>query len=429
MKNKFIKSTIILIIGGAITKILAMVIKIFLTRAIGDNGIGIYMMVLPTFNLFITLCSLSLSTSISKLISERRNSKRIVLSIIPTSIIHNFILMFLLILFAPFIANNLLKNNLTYYPIMAIAFTLPFICLSSILKGYFYGNENMGPFVISNIIEQIVRLVFIIFVIPKLVGYGISVATMAVVLINVFSELSSIICLILFIPNKKICINDFKYDKTIMKNVLDISIPTTGSRLIGSISYFFEPIILTYVLLQVGYSSDYITLEYGAITGYVYPLLFIPSFFTAAISTALLPVISNSYSMGHYSYTKKKLKQALGISVFIGIIFTIIFMLFPKFLLNFIYNTNMGIDYIRFICPFFLLYYIQGPLTSYLQAINMADVAMKGTFVGAIIKNVLLLFLPLFMGIWGFIIASLVNIFYVTIQHGYYVWKSFKRKS
>ena len=88
----------------------------------------------------------------------------------------------------------------------------------------------------------------------------------------------------------------------------------------------------------------------------------------------------------------------------------------------------MGIDYIRFICPFFLLYYIQGPLTSYLQAINMADVAMKGTFVGAIIKNVLLLFLPLFMGIWGFIIASLVNIFYVTIQHGYYVWKSFRCK-
>ena len=71
MKNKFIKSTIILILGGGVTKLLAMVIKIFLTRAIGDSGIGLYMLVLPTFNLFITLCSLSLSTSISKLISER----------------------------------------------------------------------------------------------------------------------------------------------------------------------------------------------------------------------------------------------------------------------------------------------------------------------------------------------------------------------
>ena len=168
MKNKFIKSTIILIIGGGITKILAMIIKIFLTRSIGDNGIATYMMVLPTFNLFITLCSLSLPTSVSKLISERRNSKKVVLSIIPTSLIYNFILMILLILLAPFIANHLLKNSLTYYPIMSVAFTLPFICISSILKGYFYGNENMGPFVVSNIIEQIVRLLFIIFVIKNM---------------------------------------------------------------------------------------------------------------------------------------------------------------------------------------------------------------------------------------------------------------------
>ena len=102
MKNKFIKSTIILIIGGGITKLLAMVIKIFLTRAIGDDGIGLYMMVLPTFNLFITLCSLSLSTSISKLISERRKSKQIVLSIVPVSLIYNFILMFLIICFCYF---------------------------------------------------------------------------------------------------------------------------------------------------------------------------------------------------------------------------------------------------------------------------------------------------------------------------------------
>ena len=428
MKNKFIKSTIILILGGAITKILAMVIKIFLTRAIGDSGIGLYMMVLPTFNLFITLCSLSLSTSISKLISERRNSRRIILSIIPASLIYNFVLMFLLILFAPFIANNLLKNNLTYYPIMAIAFTLPFICISSILKGYFYGNENMGPFVVSNVLEQIVRLLFIIFMIPKLMGYGVSVATSMVVLINVFSEFASIVCLILFIPNKKINIGDFKFDKIIMKDVLDLSLPTTGSRLIGSISYFFEPVILTYILLQVGFSNDYITLEYGVITGYVYPLLFIPSFFTAAISTSLLPVISSSYSKGYYGYTKKKLMQALGISLFIGIVFTIIFMLFPNILLNFIYNTNLGVNYIRVICPFFLLYYIQGPLTSYLQAVNMADIAMKGTFVGAIIKNILLIFLPLFMGMWGFVVASIVNIFYVTIQHMYYVIKSFKVK-
>ena len=425
MKNKFIKSTIILIIGGAINKLLAMVIKIFLTRNVGDNGIGLYMLVLPTFNLFITLCTLSLPISISKLISERNNSKRVILPIIPVSIIYNFILMIILILSSSFISNNLLHNNLCYYPIMAISFTLPFICISSILKGYFYGKERMIPFVISNIIEQVIRLIFIIFLIPRLIIYGISFTITFVVLINIISEFSSIIILILFMPKRKVIFSDFKIDNNIFKDILNISFSTTGSRLIGSISYFLEPIILSFVLIRIGYNNSYITSSYGVITGYVFPLLLIPSFFSIAISTSLLPVVSNNLSRGRYNYAKNKLKQALCLSICIGIVFTFIFMLFPGYLLKFIYNTKLGINYIRIIAPFFLMHYIQGPLTSYMQGANMAKDAMFGTLFGAIIKNILLLILPMFFGIWGFIISSLVNIFFVTIHHIYYVRKSF----
>ena len=424
MKNKFIKSTIILIIGGGITKILAMVIKIFLTRSIGDEGIGLYMLILPTFNLFITLCTMSLSTSISKLVSEKGFGKKIVLPLVPISLGYNFVLMILLIITAPYIAKYLLNEPRAYYPIMGISFTLPFICISNILKGYFYGKENMSPYVISNIVEQSVRLFFIIFMIPKLMVYGINIAVLGVVLINVISEFSSIICLILFIPNKKIEFTDFKSDKLIIKDILNISLSSTGSRLIGSISYFLEPIILTFIMGLVGYSNSYIVSSYGVITGYVFPLLLIPSFFTMAISTSLLPVISNNYARGNYRYTKKKLKQALIISLLIGILFTGIFMIFPEVLLKIIYNTSLGGDYIRIVAPFFLLHYIQGPLTSYLQAVDKSKEAMLGTLVGAIIKNILLLVLPIFMGIWGFIIASLVNILYVTLQHIYYAKKS-----
>lgn len=425
MKNKFIKSTIILIIGGGLTKILAMIIKIFLARSIGEDGNILYMSVLPTFNLFITLSTLSLSTGISKLISERNNSQKTILSLIPISLLYNFILMFILIFISPYIANNLLNNNLTYYPILAISFTLPFICLSTILKGYFFGKEHMTPYIISNIVEQIIRLIFIIFVLPNLLKYGLAIATMSVVLINILSELSSIICLIIFIPNKKINLSNFKLDKTILKDVLNISIPTTGSRLIGSISYFLEPIILTYIMTKVGFTNESITNIYGIITGYVYPLLLIPSFFTSAISTALLPVISNNYAKKNYQYARHKLKQAIFISICLGIFFTIIFITNSKSLLKLIFNTSLGNNYLKIIAPFFLLHYIQGPLTAFLQAIGKANIAMSGTLIGAIIKNLLLLILPSFLGIWGFIISSIINIFYVTIQHLYYTKKSF----
>lgn len=425
MKSKFIKSTFILIIGGAITKVMAMILKIFLTRTIGDNGIGLYMLIMPTFNLFITLATLSLPTSISKVISEGKNSQKVILSIIPISILYNIILMIILILLAPFIANNLLNNPDTYYPIIGISFTLPFICFSSILKGYFYGKVRMLPYVISNIIEQIVRLLFIIFLIPKMMIYGINIAVTFVVIINIISETMSIITLILFIPNKRINYNNFKLDKDIFKDVLNISINATGSRFIGSISYFLEPIIITFIMLKSGSTNSYIVHEYGVITGYVFPLLLIPSFFTMAISTSLLPVVANNLSRGRKDYTKKKLREALTLSILIGIFFTIMFMVIPDILLKFIYNTNEGINYIKIIAPFFMAHYIQGPLTSYMQGANMAHEAMMGTLLAAVLKNIILIISPIFIGMWGLILANIFNILFVTIHHIYYTKKSF----
>lgn len=430
MKNKFIKSTIILIIGGGITKLLAMVIKIALARSIGNDGIGIYMMILPTFNLFITLSTLSLSTSLGKLIAEKRSSKKVIFSSIPFTMIYNFFLMIILIFLSKFISNTLLNNSITYYPILCISFTLPIIALSGILKGYFFGKNNMFPYTFENICEQIVRLLFIIFIVPKLLNISLIVAISSLVLVNILSEGIAIIVMLLFIPNKSLDKESFKVDKNIVKDVLNISIPSTGSRLIGSISYFLEPIILTYAMLKSGSSLSFITSEYGIVTGYVYALLLIPSFFTMAISTSLLPIISKNYAERNMRIVKKGLSQGMLFSLLIGCFFTMLFMLFPNYILKFIYNTTLGSDYVRLIAPFFIFHYIQGPLTTYLQAINKAKCAMYGTLLGSIIKNILLFVLTICnYKIWSLIISTIVNILIVTIHHIIYAIKSFRNIS
>lgn len=429
MKNNFIKSIIILIFGGFLSKILGMFIKIVLTRTISLEGIGMYSLILPTFNLFITLSSLGLPIAISKLVSEHKNSnKKIILPTIPFIILFNIGLILLIFIIAPILSNNLLNNKDLYYPIIAIGLTLPFIGISSIIKGYFFGIEKMFPNTLSNIIEQLVRLFLTMTVISKLMNYSLIVAITGVVLINILSEGVSIIVLLLFVPkNQNIDASDFKIDKSLFKDLLHISIPTTGSRLIGSISYFLEPIILTYALSKVGYSSNFITINYGIINGYVYPLLLLPSFFTLAISNALLPVISNSYSHKNYEYTKYKIRQGIFFSLLVGIPCTLLFMFAPEFFLKLIYNTTEGANYIKLIAPVFLLQYIQTPLTSCMQAMGYAKEAMIGTLFGAIIRTIILFaFSLLKIGIWGLIASTLVNIIFITIHHIYYVTKYLK---
>ena len=320
IKEKFIKSTIILVIGGLITKVLGMVIRIIMTRIIGVHGIGLYMLVAPTFNLFITIATLSLPIAISKIIAEdKTNNKKVVFGIIPIAMFFNLLIIIIIVIFSPFIANNLLKNSNLVYPILAIGITLPFITLSSIARGYFFGKERMFPHVISNIIEQIVRIICIITIIPSLLEKSLDIAITGIILINCLSEFASIIVLFVFLPNKIILKkDDIKPDFTCVKDIFAISIPTTLGRLISSIGMFLEPIILTFVLHNIGWTSASITKEYGIISGYILPMVMMPSFLTGAISSALLPIITKLYSLKDYKGVKRKIKQALFYSLLIG---------------------------------------------------------------------------------------------------------------
>ena len=80
-KDKFKLSIFILLLGGFIVKILGFVIRILYTRIIGTEGISLYTIVMPTYSLLITIATLSLPISISKLVSEGKlRSKKIVFS-------------------------------------------------------------------------------------------------------------------------------------------------------------------------------------------------------------------------------------------------------------------------------------------------------------------------------------------------------------
>ena len=418
-KSKFIKSTIILMIGGFITKILGMIIKIVMTRLIGTEGIGIYMLINPTFMLFIALAQLGLPIAISTMVAKDKfNNKNLVFSVLPLSLIINGCILLFLVFSAHYLANNLLHEPRSYYAIISIGFVLPFISISSILRGYFFGKQKMVPHVISNITEDFVRLIILAIGIPLFLTRGLEFAVAFIILSNIFSELTSILVLFFFLPKHfSIQKEDLKPNYHNLKEVMSISIPATGSRLIGTFGNFFEPIILTFVLLKIGYSNSFIVMEYGILNGYVLPLLLMPSFFSLAISQALIPVISKSYEDRNYKYTKNKIKQAIFFSLLIGVPVTILFLLFPSFFLHFIYNTTEGISYLRVLAPIFIVHYIQGPLTAALQAMDRAGVAMRGTLEGMILRTLLLFGCSfLHIGMWGLVIAMSINIIYVTVH-------------
>ena len=432
-KETFIKSTIILMFGGLLTKLLGILIKVIMTRNSSLEVISLYMLVMPTFSLMMAISQLGFASGISKVVSENKyDCKKILFSILPISVLINISLTILLIFSSRFIAYNLLKNSNAYLPILAISLVLPFDSLSSILRGFFFGKEKMVPHVISNISEQMVRLLFMIIILPNIINQGLVFTTTSLILINVLSELVSSLVLIFFLPKKfSISKCDLKPNFRSSKNVLEVALPTTLTRIIGTISYFFEPIILTYILSLNGYPINYIITEYGIINGFVMPILLLPGFFTNAISNALLPVISREYAKSNYKYIKRKLKQALLYSLLIGIPATIIIILFPEFFLNLLYKTSHGTSYIRKISFIFILYYIEAPLSAFLQATNKANLVMYDNFIGILFKTIFLFILSFIpnIGLYSLLISSGINILITTIRHIIHVKNLFKEKN
>ena len=399
------------------------------SRVTDITSISLYMLVLPTFSLMMAISQLGFSKGISKLVSLRKyQSKKILFSILPLSLLINITLTLFLIISCKFIANNLLHNPSAYLPILAISMVLPFDSLSSILRGFFFGKEKMFPHVISHLMEQVVRLILIIIIVPLFNNKEPKIIATILILVNVFSEISSSLVLIFFLP-KKFTIKkiDLKPDFSYLKDVLDISIPTTATRIIGNIGYFLEPIILTYALLKVGYNTEFITTEYGVITAFVMPILLLPSFFTSAISNAMFPIISREYAKKNIKYIANKLNQSIIFSLIIGIFTIILINIFPSFLLNFFYKTNLGVNYLRFLSPIFILYSLEAPLSSFMEATNHAKDVMIDNLVGIIIKTIFLFILSfLQIGLYSLLISMMINILIVTIRHIKWIKKIIK---
>lgn len=415
MKNKFIKSTLILLIGGIITKLLSFIIRIYFTRNIG-SGIEIYSLIMPTYSLLITITQLGFPLAISSIIAKgEKTGKNIASSIIPISIILNIFLILIVVLSTNFLSNNLLHNKETYYPLLACSLVLPFISIASIIRGYFFGKQQMMPHTISNIIEQLFKLFIVIIVLPKLIKHGIIFAVTGYILISIISETISIIVFLLYLPKgftiKK---EDLKPDIGTIKDVLKIGIPSVSSRIIGNIGYFFEPIILTNLLLLNGFSNEYIISNYAIYNTYVIGLLVVPTYLLGAVATALLPELSKN--INNIKKVKRIFYKVLTFSLIFGIGANIFLFFFSDEILSIVFNTTSGYTYIKFLCPFFILYYLEAPLSIVLTAFNKTKIVMRTTTIGIIFKLITLSILCFCnIGIYALIISEIVDILIVVL--------------
>lgn len=430
-KQTFLKGTLILILAGFITRVLGFINRIVVARFIGEEGVGLYNMAVPTLVLVITITQLGLPVAISKLVAEaeaqgdhRKIKKILVVSLSVTGTL-SLIFTPAMILLAPFLSQHVFTDARTYWPLLAIAPVVPIVAISSVIRGYFQGRQNMRPAAISQVLEQVVRISLVAICTSAFLPYGIEYAAAGAMISAVIGELVSLIYLAtMFKVKKKMRIRkrffkSVKNGKDTLNQLMNIALPTTGSRFIGNIAWFFEPIVVANSLAIAGVATVVATKQYGGLTGYAMPLLMLPSFITYSLSTSLVPAISEAMANNQLKVVEHRLQQALRLSLVSGGLACVVMYVFSEPLMSVMYGTSKSAIFVQVMAPFFIFHYFQGPLQAVLQALDLAKAAMINSLIGSAVKTALIFVLATrpSLGIMGAALAIVIGIVLVTLLH------------
>ena len=280
---------------------------------------------------------------------------------------------------------------------------------------------------ISQLIEQLVRVgtVFIIYqtALKHKVNANILFAVLGIVAGECFS---SLFCVHYFrTGTKKISHNDsFSNTKTahnfsisntkaLCRELLQLAIPLTSSRILLNILQSVESISIPLRLQQYGYTTSAALSNYGVLTGMALPCVLFPTAVTNSISTMLLPTVAEIQATEHYSKLKEVVYKVFISCLSLGLFCCFIFLLLGNFMGNVLFHSELAGNYLQtlaWICPFL---YLNSTLISITNGLGKANVSFIINTLGLAIRIIgVLVFIPrIGMNgyLWGLLLSQFVT--------------------
>ncbi len=393
-KRAFLTGTILLTGTGFACRVLGFFYRIFLSRTIGAEGLGIYNMIHPIFGICFALCAGSVQTALSQHIASHTARGR---SIFRTgtviSMTMSFVLAFLICRHAEFLANVILMEPrcTPYMPIMGIS--VPFAAFHACINGYYYGMQKSHVPAFSQIVEQILRMTLVFFIADSWIKSGHTITVMLAAYGHLIGEIASslftLFCLLFFPPQRKDIAAGFLAPGT-AGPLMALALPLMGNRLVLNLLSSAEAIWIPSRLQMSGLNNDQAFAVYGVLTGMALPFILFPSAITNSLAVLLLPSVAKDQAEGRKGSIAASMSLSLRYSLYMGILCIGIFTLFGEELgVSVFHDPDAGrfIRILAWLCPFLYLATTMGSIlnglgktrTTFLQ--NTAALLLRIGFV------------------------------------------------
>lgn len=391
------RGTLILLAAGLFARVLGFFYRIMLARELGAQGMGLLSLVQPVIFFAVTLATAGLPVAISKIVAERAAVKpQAVREVLRTSLVFVLItstaLTIILLLLARPVAHGLLTDPRSYLPLLSLIPILGIISLSVVYRGYFQGLQQMTPTAIAQAVEQVVRLLLVLWLLPHFLARGVAYAAAGAGLALVLGELAGLIVLYISyrVTQPLKGIKDGPPDPSgTLREIMAISAPVTLTRIVASITDLADTAVIPRRLMAAGFTRDAATAFFGNLYGMAMPLLFFPTVFTFALAQNLVPAVSEAFAKGDLGLVRRRSDQAIRLGVLISLPTSAVFLLLGHSLgLLFYGNRAVGdlIVPLALAAPFL---YLEVTVSAILRGLGKAAVATVNGLVGSIIRLVI----------------------------------------
>lgn len=447
--ESFLKGTFILTIAGFVVKVIGSLNWIFVSRILGGEGIGLYQMAFPIYFFAMTVSQAGVPVAISIITAERVALKDIygakrVFRISMGLMLVTGLLFSVLTYFAAdwLIEWHFIRDARAYLSMVVLAPTVFFVTLLAASRGYLQGWQRMTPTAVSQIVEQIFRVITMILLAQLFLPWGLEYASAGASLGALAGAVTGLIVLVYYHWKLDRDIErDYGHDikplpgtehepvLKIMRRIFMLSLPVSAASIMLPVVSNLDLMIVPQRLEVAGYSVNEATELFGYLTGMAVPLVNLSCIITASMAMSIVPAISEARALRDMKRVYNQTAASVRISNFVCFpAFVIVFVLATP-ISSLIYNAPGAGPAVMISAFSIVLLGLHQVSTGILQGLGHPTIPMVNMILAAAAKVILnweLTALP-WLGIMGAAwataadmgVAAIINLFFIYKFIGY----------
>lgn len=444
--SKLFRGTAILTAGTMFSRLLGLVYIFPFYAMVGPQGGELYSYAYILYTLMLSAATMGLPLAVSKFVAkynaleEYGVGRKLFKSGLVTMSITGIVAFIILYLIAPYAAPIILNNNTSEYAhsvddvtlaIRMVSFALLLVPIMSLIRGFFQGHESMGPTALSQVVEQLARILFIlgsVFIVLKVMNGDLSTAIGMATFAAFIGAVASLLVLVWYWYKRKRHLDEL-LEKD--KGTVEVSYKNMYKELI----LYAGPFVFAGLTLPLFQFVDLLTFNsamgtgghprsgdaFGFINTFSHKLVIIPVTLATSFALTLLPTITKSHVSGNQELLKKQISKVLQVLMFLTLPACIGLALLggPAFTAFFSYD-ELGSTILTWYAPVAILLALFTVSAAILQGINEQRHTIIAILCGLAIKFILNYFLIIKIGAIGSILATAIG-YAVTVGYILYI--------